>query len=95
MQTEIVRKLGNISDFDLPEVVSKCAEIGALSKADIGDVLNRRAMEKRLPAETFQQSFNNCFAVSNPRDPAGQALLGIMMKMSGPDHRVAKTAADT
>jgi hypothetical protein len=64
-----------------------------LGKPDFAEILNRRALEKRLPHETFEQSFAHCFTGQGPRDPVGQQLLATMMKMSGPDN-VAKGAVD-
>src|ERR1039458_5310368 len=58
---DLVRKLATLSDFDLPRNVEIAISKSLISKADLNELLERRAMEKRLPTESFEQSFAHNF----------------------------------
>ena len=55
--------------FKRTAAVANLVAHGAMSGDDLDLALNKRASERRQPGESSFQSFNKCYATSNPRDP--------------------------
>ena len=83
MTEAVIRKAMTMDDYDLAEFITKAADAGELSKAEAGELLNRRVATQRLPTESFAQAYNRLLA--RGEDHAGSEVFRKYMRMRGPD----------
>jgi hypothetical protein len=86
MSYSIVEKIAAASfddDFALPDVVAKAAGKGDVTRKDLTQYLERRALEKKAPGETVHQAHARLYVGGHagPDDPIGAKLFQTLRKM--------------
>ncbi len=74
---------GCFNEHDLPVAVTKAAGDGKVNRADLADYLQQRAIDKKKPGESVQQSYARNFVggAAGPDDPVGAKLHQTLRKL--------------
>jgi hypothetical protein len=57
MTATTIEKAHRLDDYDLPVFMAKAAGTGEVTKAELGELLNRRVVKNKRPEESFQQAY--------------------------------------